>query len=975
MSLWQFILIDDDGDLTEVENPRNWNSGQVKISRDSEWYGIFFDYVFDTLEFYGIGAQTIQTEYDTKGLKGSMRLRINFFCTEDEAWDLFYEGRLSFPRYRDLCGDLCVVSVGLEQDNDVMLLRNNYEQSVNLNSNVAFDQTTTLTDYAGINFPLTIPGRGIPLKTQGSNHELHSFDLLGFSTWGNISPNGTTGTENGGFLPIYDTTNYAEFQNTTLPVGAYYDTSVVFNAGTNSVGTPPFITVIKNSSLKCQPQDTILQFRIKGRLIDNTNATRSVGVNVNGFIGPNPANVIQFTTISAVSYDAGTFLTTEFDVSFNGPITLNTGDNLYLYLQIGYVKTSSAALQQLIVEFDPETNFLLTGLSVCDDSLASVYLINEATSRVTEAITNGALRFYSTFFGRTDSQPYAIPGDTCAGLFAIINGINLRRRLLNNGAQPGCFITLRNIFEATRSMWNIGVGIEPDLNRPGFNRIRFEDWRFFFQEEIGLVFNLPTRIERRVNPARAYSRFQIGYTKWENEQYSGLNEFMTEREFRNGINSIDTALDRRTSWILASYTSEIARRQDTGTEDYRYDNDIFGFCLMRENDDLEVEQLGDNGSDIENISDPLTCYNGRVSPIRNAMRWFSCFMQPLKQISATDKMLFTKGTGNYVAKFALEGECEIAATPMQENDDIDIYDFADINQAKPIIFPEDLIFDHPLSYNLFKKIKDNPSLKYKSILVNCNGTYRSAWLMDITYTPELGKATITAWPKNDAQLPAPPPPEVCQATVIPGSVTMTGWTFEGQAADIDFTEGVAGATFWQYIVTQGPNPGAGTGFGGTTAVHPFNVTGITPGQWSVMIIPYCGPDDVGSNYATGTFEFEAPPLSIQLRITYSFTEGSPLKSWSLTAEPVGASVFPEAFSFQFGGCNSQGFCNGYPGAFNPELAATMSVAAGQGSTTVAGPGNMLLSASQTSITIFNRSNITPAQIAAAPGETFTINYI
>lgn len=978
MSYWQFILIDEEGNETESENPRGWDAIQVKLTRDKEVLGIFFDYLIQTLEFYGVGAQTIKAAYEAKRLKASMKLRINFFCSEDAAWDKFYEGRLAFPRYEDTCGDLCIVRIGLEQNDDVMLLRNNYEQNVNLNSNIAFDGITVLTDYDKLNTSLTIPGRGIPLTSRAVNAAAHSFDLLSFPTWSNISGAGSTGTENGGLLPIFDTTQLAEFQTTSFPVEPYYDTSIVFNDEGDSVGPPPILNLSVNPALKCQPSDTSMRYRLKGRLIDNTNASRSVGMNANISIGPDPSNVINISSLPLVSYDAFVFLTSEFDVSFDSPININEGDKVYFYMQIGYLKTSSNALQQLIIEFDPETNIEITGVSRCEDSEANVYFINEAVGRITEAITNDRIRFYSETFGRLDSQPYTAAKDTCGGLKAIVNGLNLRRKTLANGAQPDVFISLRNAFEALRAMWNIGYGIEPDIHRPGFNYLRFEDWRYFFQDEVGLVFNNATSIRRTVDTTRAYTSLQVGYTKWENEQYSGLNEFMTEREYRNDINSVAVPLDRRTSWILASYTAELARRQDTTSNDYRYDNDMFGFCLKKEDGDYSVEQLIDNGSAIENIPDPDTCYNARVSPARVAMRWFNTFMQPIANLQVTDKMHFTKGTGNYVAKFALDGECEIAAAPLQENKDIVLTDFYNQQEGAPVVYAEILTFDHPMNYSTFARIKNMPSLKYKSIRIKCNDAYLLAWIADITYTPNRGLATIITWPKNSTQLPGPPPPFVCEATIVPDSVTMENWDFEEQSAEIDFTEGAAGATLWYYIVTQGDTPGAGTGFSGTTTVHPFTVNGITAGQWSVMVVPYCDEDNVGQNYAAGTFTFEAPPLNIQLRVTYGSAPGSPLKQWYLNVEPVGTAVFPFGFSFQFGGCYSQpGFsaCNGYPGASNPGLAASVNVTAGMSSVVVKGPGNMSTAGSVTSVTLFNKSGITNGQIAKVAGQTWTLNFI
>ncbi len=976
MSLWQFILIDSAGTRTEVENPRGWHDPKVRIQRDRNSHGVFFDYPYDALDFHGTGGQLIKVEYELNGLNGNMKLQINYYCSDGEGWDTFYFGQLNFSDYSNTCGDLCIVSIGLEQQDDVMTIRNNYEQSVDLNHNIAFDGTTVLTDYDKLNVLLTIPGRGIPVKSQGSNTVLQSFDLLGFPTWNNISPNGTTGTEQGALLPIFETTQYAEIVTTTLPSGAFYDTTVSFNDGTNSVGTPPLIDLAPNSTLKCAPS-LFLIFRVKGRFIDNSNATRSVGMNMNVRIGANPAETVLITTIPMVSYDTGAFITTEFDISFSGPINMQPGDKLYMFAIIGYVKTSSAAIQQAIIEYDIESNFLLSGLSICEDTDIRVYFINEAMSRIAESISNDRVRFYSTFFQRTLSQPYANGYETCAGAFAVTNGLNLRRRLLNDGSQSSCFMSLRNGFDNLTSMWNLGFTVEPDLLRPGFSRLRFEDWRYFYQPEIGLYFNVPdpTTIRRRVDLTRVYSRFKIGFSKWENEQYSGLNEFMTEREYRTQVNSVDSVLEKVATWILASYTAEIARRQDEGSDDYRYDNDIFGFCLKSDNGiDYEVEQMLGNATNVANISDPDTCYNGRVSPTRNAMRWFNYAMQATRHLQNDTALIFTKGTGNYIAEFSLN-DCDVAGDVLSEKESVTIVDFDDSQNAKPPQFPETITFDHPMNYNTFKRIKNDPALRFKKVMLKCNDVYMPGWLDDMTYFAERGKATIVIIPENNTQLPEPPPEEQCEATVIPDSITMTGWDADTQAASIDWVDDVIGATSWYYIITQGDTPGSGAGVSGVTLAHPFDVLGITPGIWSVFIVPYCDDNEIGQNYAAGTFSFEAPALSVRLNVTYEQIGGNPLKRWYLNVVPVGTATFSANFSFRFGGCNSQGFCNGYPGAFNPGLYGEIVGSTGQVSTYDLGPGNMDAAANLTSITIFNRVGITPAQISIAPGETWTLNYL
>lgn len=972
MSIWKFILVSSEGVETEIENPQGWESPVVNIDRDPEWHGIFFGYSFGELKFIGLGFTLIKEEYEAKGVNGEMNLKIMFQCSEDGQFDLFYKGRLSFDEYSDTCGDECSVTIGLEDSNDIMLFRNNYEQKVNLNSNIAFDEETELTDYDHLNFDLEIPSRGIPQKSTGSNTEKQSFSLLEYPGWGNIQPGGTTGTEQGALMPVFAVQTYSEIQSTNINGGPYYDSNIRFNDGENSIGTPPFIDLASNQQLKCAPSDFRTTWRVKGRLIDNTSASRIVDMNLIFRAGPNPASTVLLSNQIMVTYEAFTSQTAEFDLSGVYNLGMQPGNKIYVFAIINYVKTSSNALQQLIVEFDPETSIEFSAISYCEPTMAKSYMINEALSRTVEAITNGRIRFYSTTFGRVDSQPYPLLNQTCAGLFAISNGLNVRRRLLTDGTQPGCFVTLKQQFDDLKAIWNIGISIEPDNFRPGYNYLRFEDWRYFYQNDIGIRFNYATRIKRNIDTQRLYNQLRVGYNKWTAEQYSGLDELMTERTYRLNINAVNNELEAMSDIITASYTTEITRRLDTGTNDWQYDNDLFGFCLKGgEGQEYSVETFADVAYSVQNVNDPDTCYNGRVTPARNAMRWFNFIMQGLRQITNTSKLIFTSGKANYIARFGLN-DCNLEGQAIAENESIELGDFEDREQAKPITYPEIITFDHPLNYNLFKRIKDDATLKFKSIVVMCNGNEIEGWIKNIAYRPEDGTATITAIPKNTTQLPLP---AVCEATVVPDSVTMTDFDFDAGTAVIDFVEGVAGATFWHIIITRGSVPGAGQGFSVQPTEHPVTVNGITPGTWSVMVIPYCSINEVGKNYATGTFEMGAPALEVQLSITYYIRADLQMKEWFLTAGPSGMTKFPAGFGFNFGGCSSEGICYGYPGVPNEDWAGGIIGDEGGTAEFSYGPGLIPIDATISSVTLFNISGITPSQIVLAPDQSFDINYV
>lgn len=987
MSLWKFILINSSGTETEIDNPQGWNDVEVKIDRDDKWHGIFFSYIYQELRFYGTGASLIKTEYEEKGVDGDMEMSVLFQCSDGETYDEFYRGRLAFDEYSDTCGDECIVTISLQDSNDIMLMRNNYEQKVNLNSNIAFDQTTVLTDYDKLNVDLSIPSRGIPQKTSGesdgTDFDIDETPIKLINTLGTFA-----------FIRPSLTVNIKEeiVESDLSGSSLYY---VRPNQSLQPTSMSPLITL--KTQKTCYNELFNYTIRLKGTVKELASGSREIDVFAIVNQGQNASSVedpylnrIQIVFGQPVS--GGTQSSVPFDVTMTGQVLLlanTTGDTPYyadkisafisVYTNLG--NPSNPPNWFVNIEWDPETSVDIQTVSQCDPTISKSYFINEVISRTVESITNNKIKFYSTFFGRPNSEPYSIPSETCAGAFAITNGLNIRRRTLTDGTQPGFFVTMKQLFDNLNSIWNIGLSIEPDLNRPGFNRLRFEDWRYFYQDQVGMRFLYPTNIRRSVDTTRVFNRMIVGYNKWTAGEYSGLDEFMTIRNFRININALSRELSATTDFVCSPYTIEITRRLDTGTDDWQYDNDVFGFCLKWEGEPTEysIETFADVAYEVSNVNEAEKCYNGRISPFRMAMRWFSYVMQGIRNIQTDSKLIFTGGEANYIAKFGLNN-CNIEGAAVAENESIEFADFENPDDAKPILFPEVLVFDHPLNFNLFKRIKNEPTLRFKSIEINCNGTMIPAWLKSISYKPEEGQATITAIPKNNSVLPEIPGPEPCQASIVEGSVTMGDYDFEAGTAVIDFTEGNAGATLWSYIITQGETPGAGTGFNGTTTEHPFTVGDLTPGTWSVFIVPYCSPDQVGINYGAGTFELEAPPFSIEL--TATLTNFGSNNHLVLTARSVGDVPAPSTFSFQWGQCvvNTSiptEACRAYPGSPLPSPTNTLTFNAGQ--TTVTQQSVTVTAGSSygyiTKVVLYNLSGITSADISKAAGQGWTLQFM
>lgn len=978
MSDFRYILIKEDGTrLVADPKPTGWESPKIDLIRDPDWHGLFFDYGLDLLTFTGEPAQWIQDEYKERGVDGRMNLRIEFMCGDDSKFDTLYEGKIAFDsRYREVCGIVCSVTVAIEDSNDVMLFRNNYEQKVNILSNKAFDGTTTLPDYQGINFNLTVPNRGLLVRTKGQSDTAPLAVYPITMTWAGL----------GGvnwIRPSFTLNQASEIQDSDLIGTNIYAVTPQGNPPFHPENLSPVITLTVPPD--CSNNVFEYKVRMKGRFQETADANRTVSLQVvvtnnatyNDTLDP---ALGRTNLLSVVNYTAATGPDINFDETYSGQAVIEPGGVLSVFLF--YVVTFNGSLRtsNVYVDWDEQTNISVESITDCAPTIAKSFMINEAISRVSEAITNDQLRFYSSIFGRTDSAPYSLANDPCQGMFSITNGLNIRRRLLADGTQPGFFVSMKDIFDGLNPLWNIGLCIEPDTNRPGFKRLRFEDYEYFYRNDIGLVFNFANSISKSIDASRIFNRVVVGYNKWEAEQYTGLDEFMTKRTYRLNINALSSEKQLTTNIICSPYTTEITRRMDSTTEDWKYDNDIFGFCLRKsdfpvfDGPDVRVEVFSDGVVGVENILDADTCYNGRVSPLRMAMRWFNSLMQGLRQITSTTRLIFSSGDGNYVAKYRLNS-CDVAGVPIRENDDIDITDFSIPVDAQPIVFPELDTFQHPMNYITFKRLKDDTTLMFKSVQYKCNNSIREGWIWSISYQLLGGMAEITVIPKNDLQIPIPEPP--CSAMILDGSISVVVVDAVLGTYSVDFTEQAPGGDNWSYGVV---NLETMVGITGSTNVHPFQITGFTqPGNYQVTIIPYCGTN-VGQNMSIGNFTVTEP---FEIQLSADFVQVGSIYKVRLTANSNIPS--PSPFSFKWGQCGDvyvgntffKGLCRGFAGSLSPDEYSLLNFPPGNTSVSQNSTSDMSshLSPGMTKVTrivLFDLVGITPAQITKAAGQSWTL---
>jgi hypothetical protein len=628
--IWRFTLINNrTGKHYRIDEPVGWDQLEILIKRDSDKHGIFLEYQTNDLEFDGRARRLIEQEYRAYGVQGDMSLLIEQACegadpmsgmfiqsedsqditTEDDEALLtedvaggprtfleLYRGKLNFADYSATCGATCSVRVPIEDVSETVRFKNLFDQKVDLKATTTFEGKP-LPAYGGLNREVIIPSKSILITNHGINEKKNGTIMTPIHTNEPYDDHGmiSIGLERqvagevGSFYPepqpLFDPSTPDQFQLPGHPVRVYpLSLSPIVNYNSES---PSY-----NFSLGL----VTCSFRMKGTLYNsrNTNGGPAQG----GSVGITsmylalcrlPENktgesVTDYEWLEIRQVALSPFIgdgVRTFDEQYTGQFALNRGDRLYWFAPAIWLRSGSSwDTDGFIVEFDTDAFFRMQTLSAIAPTPCRMFMVNEAISRVTEVITENRMRAYSQYFGRTDSQPYRHVLDGCGSLEAITRGLYIRRQENRNGGVVMA-LSMKDLWEGLEPIHHIGLGIEPDDQRPGFDRLRVENWRYFYQPSIGMELHHVGEIKRRCVENEHYSAFTFGYQRWEAEEYNGLDEFLTKRTYRTGLTAVRSELSKLSRFIASGYGWEVTRRKGTESKDWRYDNETFILCLKR----------------------------------------------------------------------------------------------------------------------------------------------------------------------------------------------------------------------------------------------------------------------------------------------------------------------------------------------------------------------------------------------------------
>jgi hypothetical protein len=785
--LWRFTILNNRTNTsTIIDEPLGWDANTSEIKRDLDWHGILFTNQGDTFQFDGKAMRLLKAEYEEYGVQGDMTLIMEEDC--GNGYEEFSHGKFMFKDYDFVCGDECYVKVPVETTKETKDLRNRLNQKVNLETTKAFDEVTTLPVYNKLPFEMELPSKGIFIK----DHALAENNIEESFNGGLNAPSNNGWNITYGQLEFAKTIKAAEIGgfsfNPVQKVGGTYfghtmDLNYTGGAGNvDNVGLfaplpfvkplnlSPIVNYFLDSSNYGQISNPVqLSLSFTGK-IDVLNCVVPViafyllrlpnrPTNINNGDNFSDYERIYREVIYQVPFPfgPGDGLQPGQSVNINSSFVdnnfiLNEGDRFYYFISITERKNqtmidavNNGGKAFKLTEYQ-NSFFKLSNLSRTPATTSKVFAINETISRVVETITNNKLKAFSEYFGRTDSQPYLHDVDGCGSLEVISDGIRVRKQENRIPNKPSLFsLSLQDVFEGLNPIHNIGMGVETDPYRIGYNRLRVEPWRYFYNDTVILSCTDIAKINRKVYEKEIFSTFQFGYQKWEAEEYTGLDEFLTKRTYRTTLNQVKNDLVKLSKFVASGYALEITRRKgDNNSKDWRYDKDTFIICVKRNNAGDLVVELG-NILNPQNIIDPATLYNYRISPVRNALRWVNKLFESYKQFDANAKLIFTDGDANYYAAGEIQNtDCTLEAGLITENQIINVTVFNDSLNAKPFLEAERIIYEYPMSSRDYKLIEANP---YGLIYFSCDCEEGYGWIDSIQYKPEEGKATFNLIPK------------------------------------------------------------------------------------------------------------------------------------------------------------------------------------------------------------------------------------
>jgi hypothetical protein len=726
---WKFTFIDSSSVSTVVESPVGWNGIGGNLTRNIIHHGININISTDSFEWVGVAYDLLYTEYQTNGPNGQYQVQIDYECAEGDGYTNYFIGAFDFNTFERQCADYCFIKLSVTASKCTDVFMSRMGQDVDIEATTNFDGQAITPPLLRV---LNIEGQDILLQNKAFNDGTNSGNAQVFPTGAsafyfinfcmqvperNMEEIGTFNVNGVSLIP---TTS----GNVSIASSFATDPSAAFeNFGR-------FLTIWERTSdpLNCIDNDALIDIICKGTFnVTFTNFDGEITPTLKLFKFNSTTGILTLlntNTIGTIACVSGTPESLAFNKAFLGTPSYTDADYL-LYCFECFVERLvwdgfTTRQVNINIDYDNTSKIEMTLNSNCEPSVAtSVYLPE-------------LLKFLPTAYMDEDCPSVVMEEELnqCLDFYQITKGSFIRQ--VTEPSVPKLFTSYEYLFEQCRKIFNIGWGFDNNETELKIARIQ-EFYKSTIVVDVGLVDKAIFTTAKDL----IYGTIMVGYNKWEAEEYNGLDEMNTERQYRRKIDSNPTELDLMADIISAGYTIEITRRKNqatTGTSDWRYDDDLFIINANVIEGNLYAYRGIDNGA--ANIYSPTTRMNYVLTPLRNLMRWFKSIVAAQPTV-ANEELIFTSGTGNYIAEGQMTTYCPIEGSVIAENETISVADFDNSYYTTPIWKTEYVTFTAPFSMADFEDVKVNP---YGAIRFRCSDTYYIGNIVEINHDPNEGLA-------------------------------------------------------------------------------------------------------------------------------------------------------------------------------------------------------------------------------------------
>jgi hypothetical protein len=726
---WKFTLIDSSSVSTVVESPVGWNGIGGNLTRNIIHHGININISTDSFEWVGEAYDLLYTEYQTNGANGQYQVQIDYECAEGDGYTNYFIGAFDFNTFERQCADYCFIKLSVTASKCTDVFMSRMGQDVDIEATTNFDGQAITPPLLRV---LNIEGQDILLQNKAFNDGTNSGNAQVF-------PIGASAFYFINFCMQVPKRNMEEIGKFNMNGVSLIPTTSGNVSIASAFATDPsaafqnfgrFLTIWKRTSdpLNCIDNDAAIDIICKGTFnVTFTNFDGEITPTLKLFKFNSTTGVLTLlntNTIGTIACVSGTPESLAFNKAFLGTPSYTDADYL-LYCFECFVERLvwdgfTTRQVNINIDYDNTSKIEMTLNSNCEPSVAtSVYLPE-------------LLKFLPTAYMDEDCPSVVMEEELnqCLDFYQITKGSFIRQ--VTEPSVPKLFTSYEYLFEQCRKIFNIGWGF--DNNETELKIARIEE---FYKSTIVVDVGLVDKAIFTTAKDLIYGTIMVGYNKWEAEEYNGLDEMNTERQYRRNIDSNPTELDLMSDIISAGYTIEITRRKNqarTGTSDWRYDDDLFIVHAIVEDANLYAYRGIDANPD--NVYSPNTRMNYALTPARSLMRWFKSIAAAQPTV-ANENFIFTSGTGNYIAQGQMLYNCPIEGSTLSEKETIDVSNFDNDYYITPIWKTIYATFNAPFSMADFEDVKLNP---YGAIRFRCSDTYYIGNIVEINHDPNEGLA-------------------------------------------------------------------------------------------------------------------------------------------------------------------------------------------------------------------------------------------